>query len=1068
MPTTFARIILVCICFGVLPLKIQAAPASVGITPGLMAYLEGLDALTQGQFPEAVAAFSRALEASGDDPAFVLARGVAETLAEQFQPAIKDFKRYQRLGGKGREAELWTYVAEAMSGIATPEHSFPVPRSLQGREGASADSQQGQEYSFVSMPGHMIQGRDDYPTAYASYVYYEMAGSYGKARKSSGNTKTGFVRENMVKTGHWFAKRFLKRPDLAPAHFARAKQLHEARHFDAALREIEFARAAYPADPDVLYIFADCWLSLGRPATARREFTISLTGRTDFAAAYLGRAMAAARWGDAKRTRADLDIAAKLDASATKKARSSIENELKKHQVDGTADQCLTALVQASQAGAPLDQLIDLAVKVHKTMGERRLRYDETYQDKLRILEDAVRAHPKNPDNLANLAEYILAESDNRGESVEPRRELLYYRWQESQEKERLRAVEVVDRALALNPKHIKAMIQKAIALSMLKRYNEAEQIADQALALSGNDPDALRLYAKFRSMRANQYSAEAMSLRQTECTSSTSTETRYDGIYEVTTTTCYPPSSADLERADQLDAAAAGLREKARSAMEAAIKAARGTVDRYLIQADLDIWSGNYDAAQQTLMDAVKLYPESLEAQDALVDFYAKTGQKVKSEEQQFIARQLIHTTAAPMLRLAWDQITKTAWQGARARLAAARQIDPVDARIPAYFGVALEEEGKTKEAISAFWVALALEEARLRLDEPSTNNGALLTRTPLDFGLAIQCRFHLAHFLEQGGKQQEGIDQYLASLRYELRMQPGWESWQMFTAMLPDQEPERGTGLLAPVNAATLIAEAHLRAGKLLATMGKQNEATGQFSAAAKLGPQRMAGIPMVGNAQGDTNFGGLAGAPASEASFYLAQSLLAQGDTKGASQALYEIGRTIPEHLRSDLNQLNMAIARTQSQQQQLQPQEQDPYDGMSQEQRSYVDLQYQRQRERQQAASRHLSSKAKVRPELVGIWEMSPDNKFLPSKKTLTIEPNANFTIVSQSEGSTRQGKVDAQRARYMPQGGMDTDSGQMTLYEESGSVSNMWYEFIDRDRMRITDMDGTDYEARRRK
>lgn len=1068
MPTTFARIILVCICFGLLPLKIQAAPASVGITPGLMAYLEGLDALTQGQFPEAVAAFSRALEASGDDPAFVLARGVAETLAEQFQPAIKDFKRYQRLGGKGREAELWTYVAEAMSGTATPEHSFPVPRSLQGREGASADSQQGQEYSFVSMPGHMIQGRDDYPTAYASFVYYEMAGSYGKARKSSGNTKTGFVRENMVKAGHWFAKRFLKRPDLAPAHFARAKQLHETRHFDAALREIEFARAAYPADPDVLYIFADCWLSLGRPATARREFTISLTGRTDFAAAYLGRAMAAARWGDSRRTRADLDVAAKLDASATKKARSPIENELKKHQVEGTADQCLTALVQASQAGAPLDQLIDLAAKVHKAMGERRLRYDETYQDKLRILEDAVRARPKNPDNLANLAEYILAESDNRGESVEPRRELLYYRWQESKEKERLRAIDVLNRALSLNPKHVKALIQKAIALSMLKRYDEAEQLADQALTLSGNDPDALRLYAKFRSMRANQYSAEAMSLRQTECTSSTSTETRYDGIYEVTTTTCYPPSSADLERADQLDAAAAGLREKARSAMEAAIKAARGTVDRYLIQADLDLWSGNYDAAQQTLMDAVKLYPESLEAQDALVDFYAKTGQKVKSEEQQFIARQLIHTTAAPMLRLAWDQITKTAWQGTRSRLAAARQIDPADARIPAYFGVALEEEGKTKEAIPAFWVALALEEARLRLDEPSTNNGALLTRTPLDFGLAIQCRFHLAHFLEQGGKQQEGIDQYLASLRYELRMQPGWESWQMFTAMLPDQEPEKGTGLLAPVNAATLMAEAHLHAGKLLASMGKQNGATEQFSAAARLGPQRMAGIPMVGNAQGDTNFGGLAGAPASEASFYLAQSLLAQGDTKGASQALYEIGRAIPEHLRSDLNQLNMAIARTQSQQQQLQPQEQDPYDEMSQEQRSYADLQYQRQRERQQAASRHLSSKAKVRPELVGIWEMSPDNKFLPAKKTLTIESNANFTIVSQSEGSTRQGKVDAQRARYMPQGGMDTDSGQMTLYEESGSVSNMWYEFIDRDRMRITDMDGTDYEARRRK
>lgn len=1055
----FVKVMLVSICFGFLPLKIYAVPTSEGTTPGLMAYLEGLDDLSQGQFPEAVAALSRALEASGDDPDYVLSRGIAETLAEQFQPAMKDFKRYQKLGGKGREAELWTYIAEAMSGTVIPEHSTQGPRSSQGRE---EEFEGYQEEQGFGIPGHMIQGRDDYPTAYASFVYYEMANSYGKARRSGGNIKTGPIRENMIKAGLWFAKRFLKRPDLAPAHFARAKQLHEAKQFDAALREIGFARAAYPDDPDVLYISANSWLSLGRPATARREFTLSLTYRTNFAAAYLGRAMAAAQWGDAKRSRTDLEIAAKLDASSTKKSRSSIEAELKKQHADGTPDKLLTALDQAAQTGAPLDQLIDLASKVHKTMGEKRLRYDETYQDKLRILEDAVRAHPKNPDDLASLAEYMLSESDNRGESVEPRRETLFYRWQESAEKERLRAIEILDRALALSPKHVKATIQKAIALSMLRRYDQAEQLADEALKSAGNNPDALRLYAKFRSMRANQYSAEASSLRQTRCTSSTSTETRYDGVYEITTTTCYPPSPADLNRADQLDTAATGLREKARAAMEAAIKAARGTVDRYLIQSDLHIWSGNYDAAQQTLMDAVKLYPESLDAQDALVDLYAKTGQNVKAEEQQSVARQMIHTTAAPMLRLAWDQITKTAWQGARARLTAARQIDPVDARIPAYLGVVMEEEGKTKESIAAFWVALALEEARLCLDEPSANNGTFLTRNPLDFGLAIQSRFHLAHLFEPAKKQKEGLDLYLASLRYEPRMQPGWESWQMFTAMLPDQEPEKGAEMIAPVNAATLIAEAYLRAGKLFASMGKQDKAIEQFSAAARLGPQRMAGIPMVGNAQGDTNFGGLAGAPAAEASLYLAQSLLAKGDTEGASRALYEIGRTIPEHLRNDLNQLNMAIAQVSTQQQQ----QQDPYEGMSPEQRSSADLQYRQNRERQRTAIQRLMPKAKVIPELVGVWEMSPDNKFLPLKKTLTIESNANFTILSQGEGSTRRGKMDVPQARNMTQRGLDSAEGQMTMYDESGSVSTLWYEFIDRNRMRITDLDGTKYEARR--
>lgn len=266
----------------------------------------------------------------------------------------------------------------------------------------------------------------------------------------------------------------------------------------------------------------------------------------------------------------------------------------------------------------------------------------------------------------------------------------------------------------------------------------------------------------------------------------------------------------------------------------------------------------------------------------------------------------------------------------------------------------------------------------------------------------------------------------------------------------------------MIAPANAATLIAEAYLRAGKLFASMGKQDKAIEQFSAAARLGPQRMAGIPMVGNAQGDTNFGGLAGAPAAEASLYLAQSLLAKGDTEGASRALYEIGRTIPEHLRNDLNQLNMAIAQVSTQQQQ----QQDPYEGMSPEQRSSADLQYRQNRERQRTAIQRLMPKAKVIPELVGVWEMSPDNKFLPLKKTLTIESNANFTILSQGEGSTRRGKMDVPQARNMAQRGLDSAEGQMTMYDESGSVSTLWYEFIDRNRMRVTDLDGTKYEARR--
>ena len=58
-------------------------------------------------------------------------REVAETLAEQFQPGLTDLARARTLGLKGREAELWTYAAEAMSGIVSPDHALGgTPRRI--------------------------------------------------------------------------------------------------------------------------------------------------------------------------------------------------------------------------------------------------------------------------------------------------------------------------------------------------------------------------------------------------------------------------------------------------------------------------------------------------------------------------------------------------------------------------------------------------------------------------------------------------------------------------------------------------------------------------------------------------------------------------------------------------------------------------------------------------------------------------------------------------------------------------------------------------------------------------
>ena len=1020
-------------------------------------YAEGLDALNGGRWHDAVSAFSRALDQSGDDPDIVLARGVANTLAEDFPRALKDLERAKRLGLRGREPELWIYVTEAMSGIiANKDHALG---------GAPRDNTP----VVVSIPGHVAQGQEDYTTDYGSFIVYRLGMEYQKYRlpdrfggmNNPIGVKGPQMRQVMLKAGQLFAEKNYRRPELASLNVSRAKQAADGKASGGSMAHVERALVANPGNPDAHYQAGQALLDAGRPAGARKEFTIALTLKPDFPEASLGRAIAAARLGDKKRMDADLAVYKKEGWLTTRSARAAVEDELGSHRVRGSAESFLKELQEAAHADRPMEQLIAMASKLHRVAGEQRLRYDEIYQERVRTLDEAVRESPRNPDKLVDLATYVVEEAENRGEKVEPRRELQPYRFQESREKELQWAVQLADRALMLNAKHVGAMMQKTLALTALKQYNQADKLADQALSLSGNNPDALRLYAKFRALRANQLSNEASSLRQERCASSSHDENRSDGTYRVTTTTCYPPSQADLNRAAQLDAMAAELRRRAKTALETAAKVTRGTVDGFLILADLALWEGKTAEAQSSLEQAVKRDPKSLEAQDRLVQHYAQTGQQDKAEEQRLIAANLVHTTVAPLLRQAWKNAEKTAWQGARGYITRAYPIDPEDARIPAYLGVINEADDKLDAAAAHYRVALALEEARLQLDELKREPAAPLGRDALEFGLAIQARFHLAKLAELNHNQADALAHYQAVLGYEKRMSRGFESRQMFTAMWPDQQPEKGAMVMAPKNASTFVADAHLRTGKLLAAMGKHDESIEHLRAAAMYGPLRMAGMPQIGNATGDTNFGAIAGAPAAEAQFYLAKELMAKGDLEGAQRVLYEAGRNLPDDLRGPLNELNMAMARLHSRR------PRDPYSGMTEEKRPYVDMQMQQDQERSRMAVRQMAPRARVVPEVVGRWEMTPNNQFLP-KKLLTIEADAKFTLVS-TDGSTSQGRMDVQIGRDPVRGRPEPSRGQMMLYDEtSGQIGTMWYEFTGEGLMEITEMDSTKYATKRQR
>jgi hypothetical protein len=52
----------------------------------------------------------------------------------------------------------------------------------------------------------------------------------------------------MADAGRWFANRARTRPDLTPAHLARARELHGARQYRAALVSLDFVRTVDPGD----------------------------------------------------------------------------------------------------------------------------------------------------------------------------------------------------------------------------------------------------------------------------------------------------------------------------------------------------------------------------------------------------------------------------------------------------------------------------------------------------------------------------------------------------------------------------------------------------------------------------------------------------------------------------------------------------------------------------------------------------------------------------------------------------------------------------------------------------
>ena len=289
-----------------------------------------------------------------------------------------------------------------------------------------------------------------------------------------------------------------------------------------------------------------------------------------------------------------------------------------------------------------------------------------------------------------------------------------------------------VDTALQLDPKNILAVTTKAELLIRDGQWADAETLLRQALATNPNEPRVLRLFGRVMDYAASCRDYKAYQLRSSQSwISGEFLWTRY-------------PSQADLDNADQLNQQGDQIYAIGSSAIAAAAEAQKGTADGFDYAFVIARRNGQTDEAISDLQQAIKLAPDRPEYCDALGDLYEEKGMLFDAAQTRATGANLIQTTAAPMLRLAWQQIPMTQYKEARISLDCAMALDPADPRSAAYLSVVDGEDEKPDEAHAWMVVAAAQDEAKARMEGRSATTTAIgqLPAAEVALGITLDVR--------------------------------------------------------------------------------------------------------------------------------------------------------------------------------------------------------------------------------------------------------------------------------------------------------------------------------------
>lgn len=879
---------------------------AVDTPPHLLRYLEGLDSLSSGKWAEAATIFDEVSRNAGRDGRPAMSRGVALTMQGRYQDAVTSFQQARNLGYGGREPVLWTYIIGRMA-----NQSFVPGQGIQGPQSLGGGT------FFSGVPGHMLQGGDDYPTDYASFLYYVMATPIGTALENGRSADTPRIREKMLEGARWYANRARAANDLVVPLYKRAEVLDGNGQFKEALEMIAIVRVPFPDDWLTAALASDCWVGLGRPATARRESTLALIGAPENAYSLMRRSFAGGKLGRSEQARADLKYALSIDEDAVESSRAAIENSIKEGERSGDVSALRRELVKLAANKASAAQIDEVARSLAFAVERSRLYYDEYYATRLRQWVALNRKSPKDPGPIAALAAAIIdeARSDRRGEALEPGRAITPYRVAVDDKRDLRRALAFADQALGIDAKNVGALMQRARALSRLGDNASAEKIIAHALTLAPKDPQALRLQGQFWIDRANQLLVAASLARSPRISSSTWTENRSDGVWEVTRTTTTPPSQSDLTRAAQYEAEARRLLSSARTAIDAALKATRGTLEGDLLLADVALSENRWADADNAARAALKRDPKSLAAYDIIVDAHRLSGQRDRADDACSERANVVHTTAGWKLLRAWRVIEARQLDAAKRLLDEAEKLDPADGRVDALRGEIARLSGRHDDARTSWRVALALAEARVAMDDqPAAAPKPPMSRNPLEFGLAMAMRERLA----STASPSEALALFQSNAAYGASLPPGGAGTEMFTAMLPDPEAP-AIPVRRPRSMADCLVMAHVGAAGVLAASNRSADAIAEYLAASRYAaPGGNDMIPNIGDKKGNrqnSNFAVYATCPElGEALIVLGSDAVGRRDYGAAQVYLQQaVAAPISREQRQKVNELQMQIAR-----------------------------------------------------------------------------------------------------------------------------------------------------------